>query len=1213
MRTWLVVAVLLSVLASPMLTKTPILEDLDDNLQHSSPIQAIISPSSGLTTGGEEITITGSGFLDMAWKNLTSDGNAYTWTTTTANYVYQSGWDPSIGVDSNGTVHIAHSNLDSDDFWLSSYDGSTWTHLKIRNCGTCSNADLVIDSNDNIHIAYYHSISGTGYLLYTMYDGTSWSNNWSTSNAENDQISIALDANDRPHISYSREGYICNAALLTYYDGSSWTTVTLDATTTYVGCDSSIAIDSNGFVHVAYRHHGNMDMKIASNISGTWQRYLVDNGNGVGYHSAMAVDSNDELHLVYASNSAGNTAYFADGASGSAWTVSNQGNSRNTFSMYIDQFDIVHISEYNGNSNLGYSMVAPGGTRQSMTVDNVGDVGYENDIVVDENNMVHIAYYDTSNKLLKYANRSTGMSITQEITVQFGNYGYVTGQVVNDTTIIVNTPIAGTVAETVDVSLWDLDGIEHVLNSSFSYISPDDLDSDGVINANDDCPNIAGTSTQDLNGCPDDDSDGYSNSGDAFPNEPSQWNDTDGDGCGDRSALLGGSNADAFPLDSTQCLDSDNDGYGDNQTGFQPDACITTWGNSTKGRFGCLDDDGDGWANLDDVFPLDATEHNDTDGDGVGDNSDWAPNDATESHDSDGDGVGDNSDDFSNDASETQDTDGDGIGDNADAFPLNANEWEDLDGNQIPDNSEPSKIQITSSSQDLKIHPYHIYANNLTLTLDVITSEGFTMVSIESNPSITPNTGGLPYGMYGGDSQTITLESSQIMDQIPSEIPMEFFSGDYISDSGPLINFTVHVTGFPHGCIGLPEYWDTQQQTICPSKVANYRTDYYANFSMMLWNGDDDNDGVANSWDLFPLDANESQDSDGDGVGDNSDEFPNDPSESVDTDGDGVGDNSDAFPNDTSESMDTDGDGVGDIYDLCINTMQNNSVDTDGCSQQQLNSDGNETDDSQGNQTNGTDNTNQTEVPIDTDGDGVSDLEDNCPGTSPDTLVDAFGCEIVESENDEDESTSAFESFFSGDSDPVTTTVGVGAILLALFTLLQTNAVAAVLPDAFRWVQVLRKNSKLTKEERNELTYLQSIVQAYYSNPEDLAEELVNLKGDITARFTNNQIKKETREKLLILIAELQTSTPNELYQIAHNEAYFGLSEVIDTDDRTKLLDEKLAMSASENNLNQPESPSQYSLGEMDDKGTYWIEYPEDSGVWHYRYAPEDDWAVYEN
>ena len=452
-----------------------------------------VSPVNGWTTGGEEITITGTGFLDMAYKNVTSDGESYTWTTTTANYVTSSGWDPSIGVDSNGTVHIVSSNMDSDDFWHSTYDGSTWAHAKIRDCDACRNADLVIDSNDNVHIAYYHSISGTGYLLYSMYDGTSWTNNWSKSNVENDQISLALDANDRPHISYSRDGYICNAALLSYHDGSSWTTVTLDDTTTYIGCDSSIAIDSNGFVHVAYRHHSNMDMLIASNISGSWQRYTVDNGNGVGYHSAMAVDSNDELHLVYASNAAGNTAYFADGTSGSAWAVSNQGNSRNTFSMYIDQFDIVHISEYNGNSNLGYSMVAPGGSRQSMTVDSIGNVGYESDIFVDDDNMVHIAYYDSSNKRLKYANRSTGMYLSQEITVQFGSYGSVTGTVVNDTTILVTTPVAGAVAEQVDLKLFGDQGATLDLGIAFQYVSPDDIDMDGVLNVNDDCPNEIGT------------------------------------------------------------------------------------------------------------------------------------------------------------------------------------------------------------------------------------------------------------------------------------------------------------------------------------------------------------------------------------------------------------------------------------------------------------------------------------------------------------------------------------------------------------------------------------------------------------------------------------------------------------------------------------------------------------------------------------------------
>ena len=84
---------------------------------------------------------------------------------------------------------------------------------------------------------------------------------------------------------------------------------------------------------------------------------------------------------------------------------------------------------------------------------------------------------------------------------------------------------------------------------------------------------------------------------------------------------------------------------------------------------------------------------------------------------------------------------------------------------------------------------------------------------------------------------------------------------------------------------------------------------------------------------------------------------------------------------------------------------------------------------------------------------------------------------------EEDTSSEVSDSFFSGANDAVTTSVGIGAILLAIFTLLQTNAVAAILPDTFRWVQVLRRNSKLTKEEVNELTYLQSLVQAYYSKP----------------------------------------------------------------------------------------------------------------------------------
>jgi hypothetical protein len=79
---------------------------------------------------------------------------------------------------------------------------------------------------------------------------------------------------------------------------------------------------------------------------------------------------------------------------------------------------------------------------------------------------------------------------------------------------------------------------------------------------------------------------------------------------------------------------------------------------------------------------------------------------------------------------------------------------------------------------------------------------------------------------------------------------------------------------------------------------------------------DDDNDGVEDSIDVFPLDSTEAADADSDGIGDNIDVFPNDSSETLDSDGDAVGDNSDAFPLDASESIDTDGDGLGDNEDF---------------------------------------------------------------------------------------------------------------------------------------------------------------------------------------------------------------------------------------------------------------------------------------------------------
>ena len=78
---------------------------------------------------------------------------------------------------------------------------------------------------------------------------------------------------------------------------------------------------------------------------------------------------------------------------------------------------------------------------------------------------------------------------------------------------------------------------------------------------------------------------------------------------------------------------------------------------------------------------------------------------------------------------------------------------------------------------------------------------------------------------------------------------------------------------------------------------------------------DDDNDGVEDELDAFPLDASESVDTDADGVGNNADR---------DDDNDGVNDSIDVFPLDPNESADFDGDGIGDNADPDDGDLQAN-------------------------------------------------------------------------------------------------------------------------------------------------------------------------------------------------------------------------------------------------------------------------------------------------
>jgi len=96
------------------------------------------------------------------------------------------------------------------------------------------------------------------------------------------------------------------------------------------------------------------------------------------------------------------------------------------------------------------------------------------------------------------------------------------------------------------------------------------------------------------------DNDGVPDAQDAFPNDPNESVDTDGDGIGD--------NADP---------DDDADGIPDSNDENPLDTDNDTIPNALDD-----DDDDDGVLDVDDAFPLDQSESQDSDNDGIGDNAD---------------------------------------------------------------------------------------------------------------------------------------------------------------------------------------------------------------------------------------------------------------------------------------------------------------------------------------------------------------------------------------------------------------------------------------------------------------------------------------------------------------------------------------------------------------------------------------------------------------
>lgn len=176
---------------------------------------------------------------------------------------------PAIIADSNGKVHSVW--MDAPDGWGSSttslihsfWNGNVWsTPTTIFSGNFHELPSLAADNSGNVHLTWDADTNPNAWqIYYSKYNGTAWSAATAISGATAGDVAwdseIAIDSSGNPHVAYTfiPAGTVGNKRYTYYtrYNGTSWVTPTDITVSGTFHQYQTVASDSAGKVHVAWK------------------------------------------------------------------------------------------------------------------------------------------------------------------------------------------------------------------------------------------------------------------------------------------------------------------------------------------------------------------------------------------------------------------------------------------------------------------------------------------------------------------------------------------------------------------------------------------------------------------------------------------------------------------------------------------------------------------------------------------------------------------------------------------------------------------------------------------------------------------------------------------------------------------------------------------------------------------------------------------------
>ncbi len=223
------------------------------------------------------------------------------WTTENVDTQDNVGRDTDIIVDSAGGIHISYFDATHESLkYAYRPSGGQWAPETVVDY-TCTDtfcmlgryASIALDSNENPHIIYYEN--NMGYLEHATKSSGTWTFETAASVWANEYTSMVANGDDL-HISfYSFVGgnlmYATNA-------GGTWITETAHNSSSDLGKQSSIGLDSNGNVHISYYDNTEGDLEYVTNDSGVWVNQTIEDEGLTGSDSSLAI-TGEQVHIGY--------------------------------------------------------------------------------------------------------------------------------------------------------------------------------------------------------------------------------------------------------------------------------------------------------------------------------------------------------------------------------------------------------------------------------------------------------------------------------------------------------------------------------------------------------------------------------------------------------------------------------------------------------------------------------------------------------------------------------------------------------------------------------------------------------------------------------------------------------------------------------------------------------------------------------------------------